>query len=153
MIPEKFTTESEQFHFFNQLWNFGKYASNCRNKELYLNISKIIFDEIEKTDEFEILTKPLNKFYTIMAKYWNIDVKKEEEWQAYVNECDKYVDTLPVEQKKFMSDIFNELGKQLQKISSSRHRENTVQEYTDQTEVSMKFPDTAEKQTRRGRRL
>lgn len=137
VIPENFTKESEQFRFFSQMWSFGKYASQCRHKELYLNISKIIIEELARTDDFAVLIQPLNKFYAVMAKYWNIDNRKDEEWSEFVTECDSYLDTLAGEQKKFMGDIFVVLGQYLQKISSAKDRENEFQDNIDKTEVSI----------------
>lgn len=120
MSPEKFTRESEQFLFFNKMWEFGKYAASCDNKEMYLNISKIIIDELRKTD-FTELRDPLNKFYTFMSEYWNIPIDNTSEWTEFINHCDEYLGNLPENMQKFMGDILYELQSGLQKRAKDNY--------------------------------
>lgn len=102
MIPEKFSRDSEQFQFFSKLSDFGKYSASCVNKNMYLEIGKLILDEL-KTVDFEELRVPLNNFYRIMSKYWN--AAEPDDWKDMVDESDNYIKTLPEERQKFMSDV------------------------------------------------
>ena len=86
MVPEKFSRESEQFQFFSKLSDFGKYSASCKYKNMYLEIGKLILEEL-KTADFEELRVPLNNFYRM------------------IDESDNYVKTLPKERQEFMSKV------------------------------------------------
>mgnify|MGYP004681764031 FL=1 len=103
MVPEKFSRESEQFQFFSKLSDFGKYSASCEYKNMYLEIGKLILEELKTTD-FEELMVPLNNFYRIMSKYWNAG-DDPSDWQSMIDESDNYVKTLPKERQEFMSKV------------------------------------------------
>ena len=105
MQPEKFTRESEQFQFFSKLSDFGKYATSCEYKDMYLKIGMLILNEL-KTVDFTELREPLNTFYKTMSKYWNIG-SDSADWQNMINDSDNYIKTLPFERQEFMTNVFN----------------------------------------------
>ena len=65
MLEQKtFEKESEQYQFFHQLWEFGKFASACEHGKLYLEIAGQIIELLKNNDlkEFKELKQSLNGF-------------------------------------------------------------------------------------------
>lgn len=109
MLEQKtFEKESEQYQFFHQLWEFGKFASACEHGKLYLEIAGQIIELLKNNDlkEFKELKQSLNGFYKIMSTYWDIStLGSNEDWKVMLQEMDKLCDSVPESQKENLSKI------------------------------------------------
>ena len=107
---KNFAKESEQYQFFQRLWEFGKYASTCEHGKLYLEIAGHII-ELLKENDFKELKPSLNGFYKVMSTYWDIStLGNNEDWETLLQDMDKLCDSLPENQKKSVSNIMVSLS-------------------------------------------
>jgi hypothetical protein len=119
--------DSESYVFFSKLWDFGKYAASCEDKDMYLCIGQEILVALMQHG-FDELSQPLNGFYKIMCDYHDISANEDRKWEELVLRCDEAVAAVKPELTECIGKVYatfldcmNERARQMNENISRGH--------------------------------